>query len=605
LIEEAAKNMIADVYSFDSPAYVVKNDKIGYVQLDGVSFNTLYGYKTLFAYYSENEKHRISEASLQENIFVQVKCGDFSYAEIPHQFDYIMGVTGTLKTLSKPEIDIIENIYDIRKKTFTPSVFGKTNLTFIEQGDVMIENEVDYFNRMQREIDCRLKGKIQGTERAVLVFFESKSTLDEFYNSQAFLPLKEYAAILTEEDNLTLLEKDKFVKDATRTGMVNLITKAFGRGTDFVCRDDFVQANGGVHVLQTFLSEQLSEEIQIKGRTARQGDLGSYSMVLREKSLEKFLITAADIESHQANLYELINHKRNVFFEGQYGSNKEFIEHSKNEHNESLEFLRNISDENIKLIKDFLLKKNKGNERKNICSRTVVLMDATGSMAGLLTQAKNTVGKMFERAQDILRNYKIDPNCFEMQFVCYRDYDCGVDNILQASSWERRPENLRAFMEKIHAHGGGDYEEAIEIGFWHVNQENLKEKVSQVILIGDAPAQAKNVIINYRKTYYTDKWEKKFGKPTFYLDELEQLRETGVLIYTFYLHNGAKNNFEEIAALSGTIDKCKLLNIHSSEGSETLTHVVTSQILENVGNSHGKGNTLAEAYLRKFAKTTA
>jgi hypothetical protein len=56
LIKEAAKNMIADVYSFNSPAYVVKNDKIGYFQLDGVSFNTLYDYKTLFAYYFENEK---------------------------------------------------------------------------------------------------------------------------------------------------------------------------------------------------------------------------------------------------------------------------------------------------------------------------------------------------------------------------------------------------------------------------------------------------------------------------------------------------------------------------------------------------------------------
>ena len=191
-----------------------------------------------------------------------------------------------------------------------------------------------------------------------------------------------------------------------------------------------------------------------------------------------------------------------------------------------------------------------------------------------------------------------------MQFVCYRDYDCGVENILQASSWERRPDNLRAFMESIHALGGGDYEEAIEIGFWHVNQENLKEKVSQVILIGDAPAKARNVIISDRKNFHNGKWEKTFGKPTFYLDELEKLRKNGVLAYTFYLERGAQRNFEEIAALSGTIDKCKLLNIHSSEGSETLTHVVTSQILENVGNSCGEGNKLAEAYLKKFSRST-
>ena len=603
LIEEAVKNMIADVNSFESPAYIVQNDKIGYVQFDGVSFNAIYGYKTLFAYYFEYENRRISESSLTENLYIQIKCGDFSYAEIPHQFDYIMGVTGTLKTLSKPESDIIENVYDISKKTFTPSVFGKNNLTFIEQSDVMVENDRDYFNRIYREIDCRLKGKNPGTERAVLVFFESKKSLDEFYHSKAFLPLKEYAKVLTEEDNLTLLEKDKFVKDATRLGMVNLITKAFGRGTDFVCRDDIVQANGGVHVIQTFVSEQLSEEIQIKGRTARQGELGSYSMVLLDKSLEKFLISIEDIKINLVNIYNLINIKRNTFFESQYGSNKSFIEHAQKEHNESLDFLQNLHDKKMRPIKEFLCKKNIGNERKNIYSRTVVLMDATGSMSGLLTQTKNTVGKMFERAKEILKDYKVDTNCFEIQFACYRDYDCGVDRILQASSWESKPDNLRAFMETIHAQGGGDYEEAIEIGFWHVNQENRKDKVSQVILIGDAPAKAEKVIKHDRETFHRGKWDTKFGKPTFYLNELDILRTYNVPVYTFYLEKGAKENFEEIAAISGTIEKCKLLNIHSREGAEALTDVVTSQILENVGNSCGKGNKLAEAYLKKFSKS--
>lgn len=603
LIDEAVKNMIADVNSFESPAYVVQNEKIGYVQLDGVSFNTIYGYKTLFAYYFECENRRISETSRNENTYIQIKCGDFSYAEIPHKFDYIMGVTGTLKTLSKPEKDILESTYSIKKKTFTPSVFGKNNLTFMEQIDVMVENSHDYFNKIYREIDCRLKGKNPGTERAVLVFFESKKTLDEFYDSKAFLPLKEFAKTLTEEDNLTLLEKDKFVKDSTRAGMVNLITRAFGRGTDFVCRDDIVQANGGVHVIQTFLSEQLSEEIQIKGRTARQGELGSYSMVLHDKSLEKFLITAEEIAANQANIYNFISTKRSSFFESQYGSNKGFIEYAKKEHNESLEFIRNIDDDKMKLVKDFLLNKNRGNEKKNVCSRTIVLMDATGSMSGLLTQAKNTVGKMFERAKDVLKENSIDTNCFELQFACYRDYDCGVDKILQASSWERKPENLRAFMETIHAMGGGDYEEAIEIGFWHVNQENSKDKVSQVILIGDAPAKEKNVIISDRNSFYNGQWDTKFGKPTYYLDELDKLINDSVLVYPFYLHNGARSNFEEIAILSGTIDKCKLLNVQSSEGSETLTNVVTRQILANIGNSYGRGDELAEAYEKKFCKS--
>lgn len=37
---------------------------------------------------------------------------------------------------------------------------------------------------------------------------------------------------------------------------------------------------------KTFLSDELSEEIQIQGRTARQGKKGSYQLVLLEQDLE-------------------------------------------------------------------------------------------------------------------------------------------------------------------------------------------------------------------------------------------------------------------------------------------------------------------------------
>lgn len=41
-------------------------------------------------------------------------------------------------------------------------------------------------------------------------------------------------------------------------------------------------------------------------------------------------------------------------------------------------------------------------------------MDATGSMGGLLELAKNQVRFMFEEAQKILVDHKIDPKCFEL-----------------------------------------------------------------------------------------------------------------------------------------------------------------------------------------------
>jgi preprotein translocase subunit SecA len=55
-----------------------------------------------------------------------------------------------------------------------------------------------------------------------------------------------------------------------------------------VCKDRRVEDEGGVHVLLTFFSMEVSEEIQLFGRTARQGDPGSISMVLLLDDLSLF-----------------------------------------------------------------------------------------------------------------------------------------------------------------------------------------------------------------------------------------------------------------------------------------------------------------------------
>ena len=86
-------------------------------------------------------------------------------------------------------------------------------------------------------------------------------------------------------------EKDTVVKKATTKNSLNLFTKSFGRGTDFITRDDYVQAAGGSFIIQTFFSDDISEETQIKGRTARQGERGDYRMVLLFDDLEKFSVS--------------------------------------------------------------------------------------------------------------------------------------------------------------------------------------------------------------------------------------------------------------------------------------------------------------------------
>ncbi|ETO04255.1 hypothetical protein RFI_33142, partial [Reticulomyxa filosa] len=372
LLDEAIKDMLNDIQKFESHGYQVSNDKIGYKEQDSICYNIRYGYKTLFAYYYENEQNKISDESFKNNIFISFQIGNFSYAEVPKNFCCIMGVSGTLKTLSAPEQEVVEKDYHVSKHTYMPSLFGDNKLIFAEKKDILIVEECDYFTTLKKEIDDRLIGTNPATRRAVLVFFESKKQLMEFYESSNFLARKENAIIMTEEN--THEEKEYLVKRATGSGQVGLFTRAFGRGTDFVCLDPIVAANGGVHVIQTFLSEELSEEVQIKGRTARQNSSGSY--------------TEIDNARKAGNFYPLLDAKRTEFFKSQYAESKKYVEYAANEHKLGEELIAALKKNNVNAVKKMLCDRNKGTELEDL-SRTIVLMDGTGSMDHLLQKAKN------------------------------------------------------------------------------------------------------------------------------------------------------------------------------------------------------------------------
>ena len=97
--------------------------------MDGVSFNSVYGYETMFLNIYEQERLNVSEDIKNENLGISVACGNYSYAEIIDKFDKIFGVSGTLENLNDFENKILKR-YKINLKTFTPSVYGSSNRIF-------------------------------------------------------------------------------------------------------------------------------------------------------------------------------------------------------------------------------------------------------------------------------------------------------------------------------------------------------------------------------------------------------------------------------------------------------------------------------------------
>lgn len=70
--------------------------------------------------------------------------------------------------------------------------------------------------------------------------------------------------------------------------------------------------------------------------------------------------------------------------------------------------------------------------------------------------------KMFRNAEIVLKTENIDPNCMEMQIVCYRNYGSKPDELLQISEWETKVEELEKFLDSIRVSGGWG-NEAIEV----------------------------------------------------------------------------------------------------------------------------------------------
>ena len=424
----------------------------------------------------------------------------------------------------------------------------------------------------------------------------------DFYDFPNYRNLQGCTSILTEENNAN--EKDIIVKQATISGRVSLITKTFGRGTDFVCRDEKVIAQGGVHVIQTFFSKNLSEEVQIKGRTARQGDKGSYSIILLDKEIEYFMGTEQLDLNNKGKLYEVLNGKRNAKNIDEYQNNKKFIKNARAKHAESINFLKSLEDSDHRKIAEYLKKENIGPtiwDSDQSC-RTLILMDATGSMSALLEKSKTTVFEMTNRMKDILAANKLTSDCFCLQFAVYRNYNSDENQILEHSPWETKPNNLWAFMSKISVQGGWG-NEAIEIALFHANNEaNSQLGVSQIILIGDAPANSNAEIDDKQTSSFGKNYWKggKFAKATNYKEEMKKLKNKKIKIHAFYVDPRAQTNFQEIATFTG--GNQAFLNVNDPvNGAEMLTNLVSEEVLRNVGEKHGGiGEDLVKCYRKAY-----
>jgi len=316
LLERAVRKMdeAARAYSPGMRTHIVENGKIKY-KIDGrdeFGFWT-YDYETNAEYLAEFERGGLNQHELREGLAVYVRCGEFSYAKLPKMFKHILGVTGTLDSEKLPPQmhDVLRTEVDVKLFTYCPSMYHSQMRDWKQDRYVQVASDVDeHYHMIVDEIESRLTATTEmEAQRSVLVFFRDAEEITKFFNSTYFANYKAKANVLTELTAARRENRDNIIKSATRQGMITLASRMYGRGTDFKIFDDRMEKAGGMHVLQTFFSRELSEEVQIMGRCARQGNKGSFSMVLLNQ-VDEFDVNISDEGWDSTEVYAQLAEKR-------------------------------------------------------------------------------------------------------------------------------------------------------------------------------------------------------------------------------------------------------------------------------------------------------
>ena len=356
--------MIHDVNRVEEFHPSVMNDLVGYKLHDEISTDIAYGYATAFAYFHFHERGDISDQSLMDHVGMYIGCGSFSYAEIPHMFKLIMGVSGTLDSLTDVEKTVIAK-YNIKRVALAPSIYGASRRSFMKQKDVkVIGNKSDWLLAIQQSASDKIAAK-----QSVLIFFNDEEILKEF-SAKYENSFKKYETLTERKEH-----KDTIVKLATNSGTVTACTRVFARGVDFICRDDTTRSNGGVHVIDTFLCGSEAEFCQLKGRSARQGDPGSFEILLFSEDLQFVEISQEKADTHSADgtLFDVLQTVKDNYYKAKVQSLIEKADVVKDLHNKTNSYLS--------LLKDF---KGLPEQKKNIMA-AIIDLNAAGMVSAKST----------------------------------------------------------------------------------------------------------------------------------------------------------------------------------------------------------------------------
>ena len=240
----------------------------------------------------------------------------------------IYGVTGTIGTEKTREL--LKTLFEVDIYIIPPFCPSKL---------IKMNNMANFLNRenWKKEIINNININANELKRAVLVIFYTIEESNEFYDDlikKGFDKNKLYKYQRNDKDDTNdNNNSDNLLKERYEIGDIILATNLAGRGTNIkLCEE--VKKNGGLHVIITFLPNNLRVEEQGMGRTARSGQPGSSIIIVNDERNMEEIIKLRDnrenkridyIEKKELNIIKLKDKLFNNFSKFYHELQKQFI----------------------------------------------------------------------------------------------------------------------------------------------------------------------------------------------------------------------------------------------------------------------------------------
>lgn len=334
--------------------------------------------------------------------------------------------------------------------------------------------------------------------------------------------------------------RDRVIR-ATREGNITLFTKAFGRGIDFVLGEKSVKEKGGLHVIQTFLSEEESEAVQIEGRTARQGQEGSYELIITDDDLKSVKQDQAQLNGmNPQEVADTLTQTRRAFFNTVYSKQVDAAIKCRESHEKATKILKCISKNENEAACKLVSELNYIPPVRDSNFRIAIGIDATGSMSAALGQVVNNMRTCIERTYVILKEKNVVDG-FEIQVSCYRNYNSSKEKILECSPFSSTAASILTFLKSVSVDGGMG-NEAIEVFYNHCLHR--EKNVNEVIIIGDAACNTDIEFEQKRRGRGEAYWNSNGFQISLPSKLTKELTQRKIKVHSFYIGSSPASYFQ-------------------------------------------------------------